>query len=153
MSLDKQQYKKCIINPVLRDMKAYSKKASALIWGTICQESAKGRYVKQLGTTGDIGAFGFIQMELATANDILKNYIQYRPNLLELVDKYYNKNLSLKQNLMGNLQFQVLMCRCHYLRVPEPLPNTVKEQALYWKKYFNTSKGRGKPADYERNYL
>ena len=35
------------------------------------------------------------------------------------------------------------MARLHYRRVPKPLPRTIEEQAVYWKSFYNTSKGRG----------
>jgi len=151
MSLDKQQFKIGIIKPILKEMKAYSKEASNLIWGTISQESLRGRYIRQIGCSHSVGGFGMIQMELATAKDILNNYIEYRPNLQVLYHKYYNQELTLKQNLTGNMHFQVFMCRCHYLRVPESIPTYTKGQAMYWKKHYNTVKGKGTAEDYMRN--
>lgn len=153
MSLDKTQFKTSIINRILKNMGAYSSNASNLIWGTICQESLKGRYIRQKGMTGRYGAFGFIQMEMDTANDIKKNFINYRPKLLELYQKYYNQEMTLNENLVGNIHFQVFMCRCHYLRVPSRIPDTLQGQAQYWKEYYNTNLGKGTVEEYIKNYI
>ena len=47
--------------------------------------------------------------------------------------------------LTTNVAAQIAMCRLHYRRVPKPLPQTLDEQANYWKEYYNTSKGAGTP--------
>ena len=145
--LNKQQMKIHIINPVLKEMNAYSREASDLVWGTMCVESEL-YFIRQKGCTKGNGAYGMIQMELATARDIIKNYIKYRPYLINLYKKYYNKSLSLEQNLMGNIQFQVFMCRTHYLRVPATIPEDRTGQARYWKSFYNTGIGAGTVEDY-----
>jgi len=40
------------------------------------------------------------------------------------------------------------MCRIHYLRVPEPIPDTIQGQAAYWKMHYNTELGAGTPQEY-----
>lgn len=42
-----------------------------------------------------------------------------------------------------NIALQIAMCRLHYRRVPQALPNNIEEQAAYWKKHYNTYKGKG----------
>ena len=46
------------------------------------------------------------------------------------------------------------MTRIHYLRVPEKLPeaNDVEGLARYWKKYYNTSAGKGTEKDFMLKY-
>lgn len=145
--MNKHQLKVHIINPVLKDMKAYSREASDLVWGTMCVESEL-YHIRQKGCFKGHGAYGFIQMELATARDIMENYIKYRQNLLTLYKKYHNNHLTLEENLMGNIQFQVFMCRVHYLRVPASIPSELKGQAKYWKSFYNTHIGGGEIEDY-----
>jgi hypothetical protein len=42
------------------------------------------------------------------------------------------------------------MARIHYMRVPAALPKAgdVSGQANYWKQYYNTPLGKGKPQEY-----
>jgi len=48
-----------------------------------------------------------------------------------------------KNILTTNITAQIVFCRLHYWRVPKKLPKTIDEQALYWKRYYNTEKGAG----------
>ena len=47
-----------------------------------------------------------------------------------------------------NIAAQIAMCRLHYRRIPKPLPSSAKGQAKYWKKYYNSSAGRGTVEDF-----
>ncbi|MGJ8863732.1 hypothetical protein ABFP36_25910, partial [Salmonella enterica subsp. enterica serovar Kentucky] len=42
----------------------------------------------------------------------------------------------------------MLFCRLRYLAVSESIPATPEARAAYWKKYYNTSAGKGTPQDY-----
>ena len=42
-----------------------------------------------------------------------------------------------------NILAQIVFCRLHYWRVPKKLPETLTQQAKYWKKWYNTEKGAG----------
>ena len=53
------------------------------------------------------------------------------------------------EEMTGNLYYATAMCRVHYRRVKEPIPNTVIGQAQYWKRYYNTPLGKGT----EENYI
>lgn len=119
-----------------------------LILGTICQESACGEYLKQIKGP----ACGICQIEPNTAKDIINNYILKRANLFTSYSRLYNKNLTLEQNLCYNLMFSIFMCRVFYLRFVEKIPDTLEGQARYWKKYYNTSKGKGTVEQYITNY-
>lgn len=119
-----------------------------LIVGTICQESACGEYLKQIKGP----ACGICQIEPNTAKDIINNYILKRANLFTSYSRLYNKNLTLEQNLCYNLMFSIFMCRVFYLRFVEEIPQDLEGQARYWKKYYNTSKGKGTIEQYITNY-
>ncbi len=110
-----------------------------LIVGTACVESECGKYIKQINGP----ACGIFQIEPNTAKDIQNNYIKYRENLKELHNLLYIKKLTLEQNLMYNLAYQIFICRVFYLRIKEPVPNDIKDIANYWKKYYNTYLGKG----------
>lgn len=119
-----------------------------LLVGTICQESACGQYLKQVKGP----ACGICQMEPKTAKDIIDNYISKRAELFGNYTKLYNKNLTLEQNLCYNMMFSVFMCRVFYLRFKENIPHDLEGQARYWKKYYNTSLGKGTVEQYIKNY-
>ena len=124
-------------------------KAIELIYNTGLVES-KYVYLKQIKGP----ARGVFQMEPFTAIDICTNYLKYRDALMKKVAevcmldwKYFLKpNEDDWQNILtSNLLAQVCMTRMHYRRVPKPLPRTLEDQAIYWKSFYNTHKGKGTP--------
>ena len=119
-----------------------------LLIGTACQESACGEYCKQINGP----ACGIFQIEPNTARDIINNFIMKRANLFGNYSRLYNKNLTLEQNLCYNMMFSVFMARVFYLRFAEKIPDTLEGQAQYWKKYYNTYKGKGTVEQYIKNY-
>lgn len=110
-----------------------------MIIETACVESNCGEYIKQLKGP----ACSIFQIEPRTAKDIIQNYIVKNKLRLQNFNRLYNANLTLEQNLCINLMFAIFMCRCFYLRIKEPIPSTVELRAKYWKKYYNTEKGKG----------
>lgn len=52
------------------------------------------------------------------------------------------------QELRTSPLLAMLFCRLRYLAVPESIPTTREGRASYWKKYYNTSAGKGTPQDY-----
>lgn len=110
-----------------------------MIIETACVESNCGEYIKQLKGP----ACSIFQIEPRTAKDIIQNYIVKNKLRLQNFNRLYNANLTLEQNLCTNLMFAIFMCRCFYLRIKEPIPSTVELRAKYWKKYYNTEKGKG----------
>lgn len=116
--------------------------AVSLLLGTCAQESAMGRYLRQIRGP----AQGIYQMEPATETDIKKNYLAHRPALQNAIDSLCGDRP--KRPMYGNLYYATAMARIHYWRVRERLPDTLQAQATYWKEHFNTPKGKGTPADY-----
>ena len=130
------------------DTKYYSDQAVDLIYNTGLVES-NYQYLRQLG---DGPARGFFQMEGATAVDICKNYLCYRPKLMGKIENICFLNnfvipasdqKQLEFLLETNIGFSILMTRLHYRRVPKPLPYTLEDQAIYWKAYYNSHLGKG----------
>ncbi len=46
----------------------------------------------------------------------------------------------------------VLFSRLHYLRMPGSIPDELTGQAFYWKKFYNTSAGKGTVEQYLKNW-
>lgn len=147
--MNSKQLREFIIRPVLNHLGAYSVDAENLLVGTACQESHCGEYIAQLY---DGPACGIYQMEPATAKDIFDNYLKYKPELDAKVMDYYIPELTLNENLRGNLFFATAMCRVHYLRQKGAIPNSLEGQALYWKDTYNTKLGKGTVIEYVNNY-
>jgi hypothetical protein len=137
---------KYVIRPVLKDLGLYSVPAEQLVLGTACQESQCGRWLKQLGNGP---ALGIYQMEPATHDDIWDNFLEHRDKLVEKVKGFWiNTSSDLADELVGNLYYATAMCRIHYLRVPEPIPDTLIGQAYYYKRYYNTPLGKATAEEY-----
>ncbi|MFC1712367.1 hypothetical protein ACFL6S_01795 [Candidatus Poribacteria bacterium] len=99
-------------------------------------------------------ARGLCQMEPNTARDIFENYLQYRAERFRgLVRTWLDTEEDvqfrvpsydeLERDLEAYDDFAFAMARIHYLRVPDSIPNTISEQAAYWKEFYNTSAGAG----------
>lgn len=148
MPLDKKQLRG-LVDRVLKELDLYSPVASDLILGTIAQESRMGTYIRQLRGP----ALGIIQMEPATEEDIWENFIKWKPEYREKIFKLTGASAPNLLKLEGDLIYQIIMCRLHYLRVPEALPRgTPSSLARYWKKYYNTPLGRGTTGEFMCNY-
>lgn len=139
-----EQLKEYVIEPVLKKLNLFSEEAVSLLIGTAMIESLGGDYVHQVKGP----ACGIYQIEPRTANDILDNYLPRKPVLEMLVHRLYISDLTLEQNLVLNLAFSTAMCRIYYLRIKAAIPKTIEGRAEYWKKYYNTSLGKGSAAAY-----
>lgn len=139
---------KKLVEDTLKEFGYYSVDAANLILGTIAQESAFGKYRKQINGP----ALGIPQMEPNTFRDICKNYLKYHTDITAKIKEVAKVNLLLPDDLIINDKLAICMCRVHYLRRKEPIPTTVEGYASYWKRYYNTIKGKGTEAEFIRNY-
>ena len=113
------------------------KAAAQLVYRTGLAESG----YKTTRQYGDGPALGYWQMEPVTHDDIWDNFLNFRP---ELSDRLYglcgdNRNIELDP------VYGCALCRVHYVRVPDPLPDVddLEAQAAYWKQFYNTPLGAG----------
>jgi len=116
-----------------------------LLLGTAAVESAFGVYLRQkyFGP-----ARGIYQMEPDTEKDIWINYLAHHDALerrVRAVTGLSTMPVIGGLQMSGNLVYQTCMARVHYLRVPEQLPpySDIRAMGEYWKKYWNTHKGKG----------
>ena len=143
-----------VIEPVLRDAHLHSESAVNLILGTAAQESHMGTYFMQDGGGPAVGIF---QMEPATHDDIWGNFLKYKPStnhymvVLNALCSPYKHSADI---MFWNLRYAALMCRMHYVRVSEQLPEADDYRAMgeYWKKHYNTVKGAGTVDEFVENY-
>jgi hypothetical protein len=148
MSLNIAQFREHILQPVLEDIGLYSLAAEELLLGTALQES-RLTYLKQIGGGPAVGVF---QMEPATHDDIWTNFLEYDASLEAKVIRI--SHISHAEEMIGNLFYATAMCRVHYYRVSEALPDAgdTAHQAAYWKEYYNTPLGAGTVDEYIANW-
>ena len=135
------QFRLNVVRPVLEAIGGHSMAAENLVLGTALQESNL-HYLRQLA---EGPARGLFQMEPATHDDIWDNYLAYRNELADQVSSFLVPGRDRFGQLVWNLGYACAMCRVHYQRVPEPLPDATDIQGLaaYWKRHYNTAQGKG----------
>ena len=122
---------------------SYSDDALALVVRTGMAESGY-RALKGYGDGNP--AIGFWQIEPATMNDMIENYINYRSKYKKtLISLGMNFEKDTIMSIMSNMAVQAALCRLHYRRDKDPLPSwdDMEGQAKYWKRVYNTVEGRG----------
>ena len=150
MGINIRQLTHEIIIPTLEYLGNSSPAAVALILGTICQESGCGTFLRQYPCGP---ALGICQMETATHDDIWTNYLANRVQLRFTIRQRWGEN-PLASKMLHDLSYAVAMCRIHYARVKEPLPQTHDLEGLagYWKTYYNTPQGAGTVSEFIANW-
>jgi hypothetical protein len=145
-----------VIRPTLEYLDLGGEAAEQLLLGTAAQES-NCHYLRQVGGGP---ALGLWQMEPATHNDIWHNWLRFDDELFDAVKGLLPCRwlpggqdpvvLDFAPELVGNLPYAAAMARCHYRRVPQPLPavGDVRSMAQYWKRWYNTEEGRGRIEDF-----
>ena len=128
-----------LIEETLKEANLFSREAVELLMLTAAVESQMGTYLKQRGGGP---AKGIFQMEPATHDDIWNNFIQFRPKIAEYLTGDYEVAYA-PDEMVWNLKYAIIMARIHYLRVSSPIPRDIDDMAAYWKKYYNTYKGKG----------
>jgi hypothetical protein len=138
-----------LVTDTLKSLNLYSDEAVELMLGTAAQESAYGKYRRQLGNGP---ARGIFQMEPRTFLDIVINFLAYKPDLKARIMKLANVDKLDPADLETNDVLATCMCRVHYFRVKEPIPIDLQGWATYWKKHYNTVKGKGTDIEFMSNY-
>lgn len=127
------------------------KDAVALLLYTCSQESKNGEYIKQMGNGP---AMGIMQVEPATYNDIIDNYIYYRKSISASILKLcqYDKMPTAKA-LTHNLVLSACFARVLYRRSPMPLPawDDLNGMWAIYKKYYNTNLGKATKEEFLHN--
>ena len=129
-----------IVEGALYRLDMYSDNALSLIMSTGWAESGY-RALRQLNGP----AIGFWQVEMATVQDTLDNYVAYRPHINEKLVSLGLDEENLEFSVLSNIALQAAFCRLKYRRDSKPIPqwDDLKGQANYWKRIYNTSLGKG----------
>ena len=124
-----------------------SKDAVSLVWATGLVES-NYKYIRQIRGP----ARGFFQIEPQTAASAVENYFRYRKQLTTRSSLVSNTPGSLWGStdqerwdsvLESNIIAGIIHCRIKYWRAPEKMPSSIDGYAKYWKRHYNTIKGKG----------
>ena len=129
----------------------YSEAAVNLMLGTALAESDLHNLLQIGGGPG----LGLFQPEPTTLDDTFYRYLG-RPDksgLMEAVQPFVTEQ-DVREQMIGNIPFALIIARLKYWMVPEPLPEYDDVQALaeYWKRHYNTQKGSGEVVDFVSKY-
>ncbi len=138
-----------LVEETLKEFGYYTPDSANLILGTIAQESAYGKYRRQLGNGP---ALGIAQMEPTTFNDIVKNFLSYRLGIITRIKKTCGVTELKAEDLETNDKLAICMCRVQYLRFKNPIPKDLIGYAVLWKLRYNTPLGAGKVEEFIKNY-
>lgn len=142
----------------------YAVNVALLLAGTAATESHL-QYRRQVGYgygEGD-GAFGLWQTEDAPITDNVA-LLKRKPALAQNASRYLHGEAGdmdailamgshgLVRLCAGWDRFACLMDRIHYMRFPAPVPGNDAWRADYYKKYYNTTAGKGSAAKYLEDY-
>lgn len=142
---------------VFNEMKHPPRNYVQLMLGTAAVESS---FQHRIGYSGS--AFGLWQMEIDTAQWLLNDKLKPAHELEDTMrDSRWEKFIyiwlgleghvphiefetkDLKRLLVNNDPFACALSRIRYLVVPDPIPESIREIAKYWKKHYNTVGGLG----------
>lgn len=138
-----------LIVEALKHIGCYSEDAVNLLLGTMAQESAYGKYRRQLGNGPALGVF---QMEPNTHDDIVKNFLKYKKELSKKILEYSGLAAFSSLQLERNDKYAICMARMQYWRFPDKMPKTIEGYAELWKKRYNTPLGAGTVNEFIHNY-
>ena len=160
MNSRKQKQIRHLIANILNKVELYSQEAENLIFGTGLIESNYD-YLREWNG-GIARSWWQIEPGMTGAKDTIENYLKYRPQMIKKCAAAANVHVSLlhpivteetlSELLETNIAYAIIMCRLKYRRVPKKLPKTVEGMANYWKRWYNTELGKGKPEEFIEKY-
>lgn len=143
------QFRTLIIEPVLSKLQVYSKEAEELLVFTCAAESLGGTFLAQVNGP----ALGVYQMEPLTHDDIWTNFIKNRNSMAMLMSLHHScHKVPLPSRLIWDLHYATAMARIHYLRCPGKIPRDTDAIWEYYKKYYNTVKGKATKEESIKKY-
>ena len=149
--LDIKQFRELLVKPVLTELQQYSLNAEELLVFTCAAESDGGTYLKQKGGP----ALGIYQCEPATHNDIWRNYIVNRHQIVSILGMNFGvTQIPQPERMITDLRYATAICRIHYLRVKGALPDCKDVDAIwdYYKIHYNTVQGKASKSNAIKAY-
>lgn len=122
--------------------------AVQLLLETACQETRLSTYRDRTDYSAGHGVcqfdrIGFVDVQQRT-----------NPRLVQLIKDYFDVDIGEVEHreLEHSPLLSMIFCRLFYLLRPGAIPSSLEGRAAYWKKYFNTSAGKGSAAEYIDNW-
>lgn len=145
----------------------YAERIAHLLFGTAAQESGL-RWERQRSPRwgGQVGGFSKWQVEIGSITASL-DYLRMRPDVCERAtlwlfddphapadwpDVMPTDAIMWALRLDDNDKIGAMFGRLHYLRIAEPVPDSLAGQAQYWKRHYNTEAGAGTVSQYIRSW-
>lgn len=154
MGINTLQIKEYIVKPVLE---ALELKGTNIMLGIAAQESNMGTYIHQINGP----ALGLWQIEPTTHDDVWR-YLLRKDNINNTYSKRHIWAQTLNccnfeyfnDRLIYDLRYCCAIARIKLYMIPKPLPaeDDIEGMAHYWKKFYNSSKGKGDADDFMANY-
>ncbi|MQP64729.1 hypothetical protein GE253_05150 [Niveispirillum sp. SYP-B3756] len=119
----------------------HSPAAEEILLGIAAAESEL-RHKRQ---TGGGPGLGYFQIEPATHDDVLRNFVNLRPDLKAALDALLVPAMPRDMQIATNDAYAAAVARLVLWRAPAPLPRQgdVQGYAAYWKQHYNTVAGKG----------
>lgn len=118
-----------------------------LLLETAAQETHLGQY---RDPTPYGAGTGLCQIDLISFEDIKeRTRSKHKEAILEAFGVDLDKVSY--QELEHSPLLSFIFCRLHYKLIPEAIPVTLAARADYWKRYYNTSAGKGSALEYVDN--
>ena len=112
--------------------------AVALLLETAAAETQLGTYADP---TPNGAGRGCCQIDPIGLVDIQANSTEHFPRVLGSFG--YDLSAVTIDDVQDDPKLAFILCRLHYMRVPEPIPATRTARAEYWKRHYNTAAGKG----------
>lgn len=124
-----------------------TKKALAILIETAQQET-------QLGSIADRHPLkwgvGLCQFDKIAFDDVKQRTAKHKRDRIKRVFGLNIQEVK-HESLAYSPLLSFIFCRLFYMLIEEPIPETVNGRAKYWKKYYNTVKGKGTTVKYVTN--
>ncbi len=148
--IDVNHFRLHVVRATLIYMRMWSASAENLLLGTAIQESGL-RYLRQ---HGDGPARGLYQIEPATHDDIADRYLAKHRDIRKRLNTLLAPIPSRLDQLVTNLAYATAIARLRYWMDPALLPaaDDIDGLAAYWKRVYNTPKGKGRVAEFAATY-
>jgi hypothetical protein len=155
--LNPEQFLDYIIRPSLKIIGSpfNTLNAEKLLMGTAAHESCGFIYIHQAPGP----AVSIYQIEPNTANLVFKRVINESNALSERYENLYQNinsilihGIDLVEQLHGNLYLATIIARLVFWFDPKPLPTDPRDMAEYYKRVYNTEKGKATSAQWLAAY-